>query len=233
MAVSLKPIVNSFKSRCSHSHCNLCSEYLRGAHSQPGQWRGELQQFHLCSIPQSSCVCKADELSIRRGQFKEDNSPRWIQWRSKKQKALLCTWMWCGALTYCLFASYDSICAGVVGEATSPFLLCFNHYYRDCSSVRNVECTLCSTKCRHHTIVNTLHTLYMSLIQNGLDPMEWQKKCIDCIRKTAWSRIESRTSCQPHLMHCGRECAEHLTWSQLGHFQPHESARPQGVSGFQ
>ena len=51
------------------SRCTLCREHLRGAHSHPGQWKCELQQFLLkyTEIPMSACVCKPCERSIRRG----------------------------------------------------------------------------------------------------------------------------------------------------------------------
>ena len=56
-------------SQCSQSHCALCNKRLRDAHSHPGQWKSELQQFLLSysAIPLSSCVCKANKRSLRRG----------------------------------------------------------------------------------------------------------------------------------------------------------------------
>ena len=63
--------------------CALCHEHLKDAHSHPGRWNSELQQFLLqyTTVPLSSCVCKADEVSIRRGLGGKQKGfiPRWVK----------------------------------------------------------------------------------------------------------------------------------------------------------
>ena len=46
LAVFQKGAVSSF---CCHSHCQLCNERLRDAHTHPLHWNSELQQF-ICAI---------------------------------------------------------------------------------------------------------------------------------------------------------------------------------------
>ena len=57
--------------KCSGERCSLCKGHLRRSHSHPEQWNGELQQFLLqytdIPDPLHDCICKADELSIRKG----------------------------------------------------------------------------------------------------------------------------------------------------------------------
>ena len=59
--------------KCSGERCSQCKRHLRRSHSHPEQWNGELQLFLLqytCTDipdPLHACVCKADELSIRKG----------------------------------------------------------------------------------------------------------------------------------------------------------------------
>ena len=85
------------------SRCSLCRERLRGAHSYPGQWKSELQQFLLkhTEIPLSYCVCKSCERNLRRGMSgKGDFIPRWIKHELKKQKQCCC--VTCLSVVVCL-----------------------------------------------------------------------------------------------------------------------------------
>ena len=79
----------------------LCKGHLRRSHSHPEQWNGKLQQFLLqyTNIPDPlhACVCKADELSIRKdlsGKCKSEFTLRWLK-REKNKIALLCIWVFC------------------------------------------------------------------------------------------------------------------------------------------
>ena len=156
------------------SHCALCKERLKDIHSHPGRWKVELQQFLLrySAVPLTACVCRADEISIKKGlagNFKGDFVPRWVKREIKKQK-LNCCVPGCCALAdrNCVFASLDTICAacGVTnrGEpataaaATDSFHVCKEHYhtvYRYCNPESVIECALCSTKRRHCTTSDT------------------------------------------------------------------------------
>ena len=149
--------------------CSLCRERLRGAHSHPGQWKSELQQFLMkyTKIPTASCVCKACERSVRRGfdgKCKGDFVPRWIKQNIKKQKQCCCV-PGCGITSErsCTFAPFDVICevANVsISEeellnAHSPFYLCSQHYYSTYSYYRNSsECALCGSKGKHRVGVD-------------------------------------------------------------------------------
>ena len=79
--------------KCSGEHCSLCKGHLRRSHSHPEQWNGELQQFLLqytdIPDPLHACVCKADELSIRKdlsGKCKGEFTPRWLKREKNKMK---------------------------------------------------------------------------------------------------------------------------------------------------
>ena len=51
--------------------CSLCRERLRDAHSHPGQWKSELQQFLLTysKISVGLCVSKPCKTSMRQGLY--------------------------------------------------------------------------------------------------------------------------------------------------------------------
>ena len=82
--------------KCCGECCSLCKGHLGRSHSHPEQWNGELQQFLLqytdIPDPLHACVCKADELSIRKGlsgKCKGDFTPRWLK-REKNKMKLCC-----------------------------------------------------------------------------------------------------------------------------------------------
>ena len=92
-----KSSIISGRRRCSGERCSLRKRHLRRLHSDPEQWNGELQQFLLqytdIPDPLHVCVCKADELSIRKGlsgKYKGEFTPRWLK-RGEQDEALLCT----------------------------------------------------------------------------------------------------------------------------------------------
>ena len=146
------------------SRCTLCRERLRGAHSHPGQWNRELQQFLLkhTEIRMSACVCKPCERSMRRGlggQFVGEFIPRWIKLEIKKQKQCCCV-PGCGKTSErtCAFAPFHMICEAAnvslseeeVTIPCSPFHMCSQHYYGTYSYCRSVsECALCGSKEKH------------------------------------------------------------------------------------
>ena len=145
------------------SRCSLCRERLRDAHSHPGQWKSEVQQFLLkyTEITVSSCVCKSCERSLRRGmsgKFKGEFIPRWIKHELKKEKQCCCV-PGCGNMSErsCVFA-FDMICEAAnvsvsedeAANASGPFHLCSQHYYATYSHCRSVsECALCGSKSQH------------------------------------------------------------------------------------
>ena len=55
--------------KSTQSRCALCYERMKDVHSHPGQWKSDLQQFLLqyTTIPLTSCVCRADPDSIKKG----------------------------------------------------------------------------------------------------------------------------------------------------------------------
>ena len=145
--------------------CALCHEHLKDAHSHPGQWNSELQQFLLqyTTVPLSSCVCKADEVSIRRGLGGKQKGfiPRWVKREMQKQKQSCCVPGCCViAERTCVFASFDTICAAsnassdepATGRVTDSLPLCTQHYhtvYKYCNPENVPECALCGSKRRH------------------------------------------------------------------------------------
>ena len=145
--------------------CALCHERLKDAHSHPGQWNSELQQFLLqyTTVPLSSCVCKADEVSIRRGLGGKQKGfiPRWVKREMQKQKQSCCVPGCCViAERTCVFASFDTICAAsnassdepATGRVTDSLPLCIQHYhtvYKYCNPENVPECALCGSKRRH------------------------------------------------------------------------------------
>ena len=144
--------------------CSLCKERLRDAHSHPGQWKSELQQFLLTysKVSVGSCVCKPCERSMRReldGKFKGEFIPRWIKHGLKKQDQCCCV-PGCGKTSErsCVFASFDIICEAAnvnvneaqVTKVASPFPLCSQHYYVTYNYCRSEpECVLCGSKSKH------------------------------------------------------------------------------------
>ena len=101
-------------------------------------------------MPLSSCVCRADQVSIKKGlglagKPKDEFIPRWIKRELQKQKPNCCV-PGCGMVAdhTCAFASYHTICAaaGVSIDAsttvtiTNSSPLCAQHYhnvYKHCS----------------------------------------------------------------------------------------------------
>ena len=76
------------KSTCdgTESRCALCHEHLKGVHTHPELWASDLQQFLLryTAITLGSCVCQADQVSIKKGmgltgKHKDEFIPRWIK----------------------------------------------------------------------------------------------------------------------------------------------------------
>lgn len=150
----------------TQSRCALCHERLRSAHTHPGQWKSDVQQFLLqySNIPLSSCVCKADEVSVRKGltgKFQGDFIPRWVKREMHNQKPSCCV-PGCRvtAERTCGFASFDTICAAssvsiddqATATASSPFPLCTQHYhtvYKYCNPENVTECALCGSKRKH------------------------------------------------------------------------------------
>ena len=69
---------------CSNEEncCTLYLEHLSARHTHPVKWKAEMQQFlkRYRSISLDSCVCRADELSIRKGLSisNEEFIPRWV-----------------------------------------------------------------------------------------------------------------------------------------------------------
>ena len=164
------------KSVCSgtQSRC-LCQERLKGRHSHPEQWGGELQQFLLqyTTVPLNSCVCRADQVSIKKGlglagKHRDELIPRWIKRELQKQKPSCCV-PGCDTVSdhTCMFASFNTICTAasvnVDGSrsttvATSKtFPLCAQHYhtvYKHCNPESVYECALCGSKRRHRASSN-------------------------------------------------------------------------------
>ena len=64
--------------------CSLCKEHLRDAHSHPGQWKSELQQFLLTYSKRSVSSCLLDV------KFKGEFIPRWIKCGLKIQNQCCC-----------------------------------------------------------------------------------------------------------------------------------------------
>ena len=54
---------------CGSVRCALCASHFGPRHTHPFQWKAEVQEFfrRYNDIPLHSCVCKADEVSLRRG----------------------------------------------------------------------------------------------------------------------------------------------------------------------
>ena len=160
---------------CCQSRCQLCNDRLRDTHTHPLHWNNELQQFLLrySAIPLTSCVCKADKRSIRRGfcgKFKGEFILRWVKHGIKKQKPPCCV-PGCSVMSEhsCGFASYDVICAAVsvsVDKASaSAYPLCAQHYYTVFDFCLNdIEFALCGCKRSHHAILVTAsHCLSQNL----------------------------------------------------------------------
>ena len=75
----------------TQSLCALCHECLKDVHSYPGQWQSDLQQFLLqyTTIPLSSCVCRANQVSLVKGlslsrKLRDQFIPRWVKQELQK-----------------------------------------------------------------------------------------------------------------------------------------------------
>ena len=161
-ASCLKSKVSACKS--TQSRCGLCHERLK-VDSHPVQWESDLQEILLqyVTIPSSSCVCRADQVSIKKGlglagKPKDEFAPRWVKRKMQKHKPDCCI-PGCGMVAdrTCVFTSLNAICAaGGVGigkstgvATTSSFPLCTQHYhtvYKHCNPERVLECALCGCK---------------------------------------------------------------------------------------
>ena len=160
-------------SGCLRERCSLCLERLRGSHSHPASWNEDMREVLVRFSNEGDisklCVCKADELSIRRGvRGSSEFTPRWLKHEQKK-KQLLCIVPGCGSHSErsCGFTTYENICiaCGVCDEnqevscdQRSSFLLCGQHYravHRYCNPEEDVQCDLCGTKRRHRANVNS------------------------------------------------------------------------------
>ena len=102
--------------KCSGERCSLCKGHLRRPHSHPEQWNGELQQFLLqyTDIPEPlhACVCKADELSIRKdlsGKCKGEFTPRWFKREKNKMKPCCVPGCSVGYERTCGFTSFETV----------------------------------------------------------------------------------------------------------------------------
>ncbi len=135
--------------------------------------KGELQPFFLqytdISDPIHACVCKADELSIRKGlcgKYKGEFTPRWIKREQKKKKACCVPGCVVQYERTCGFASFETVCVacGVTVPTTSgsgevtPVLLCGQHHravHRYCNPSKDVECAICGIKRKHRASTDT------------------------------------------------------------------------------
>ena len=157
----------------TESRCALCHERLKGRHTHPELWACDLQQFLLryTAIPLGSCVCRADQVSIKKGlglagKHKDEFIPRWIKRELQQQKSSCCV-PGCGMVAECtcVFASFDTICAAISVNTdesatvadTNSFPLCVQHYhivYKHCNRESVVECALCGSKRKHRASSN-------------------------------------------------------------------------------
>ena len=140
---------SNHESTCNgtESRCALCHEHLKGRHTHPELWACDLQQFLLryTAIPLGSCVCRADQVSIKKGlglagKHKDEFIPRWIKRELQKQKSSCCV-PGCGMVAECtcVFASFDTICAATsVNTDESSTVADTNSFH----SVSNIT-TLC------------------------------------------------------------------------------------------
>ena len=157
----------SFLCSSEENRCTLCLEHLSARHTHPVKWKADMQQFlkRYSSISLDSCVCRADELSIRKGLSisNEEYIPRWVKRDMKKLKTICCV---CGCKDLAKrksALSYSEICAAcnvnpadaVVAAASSTsreFYLCDRHYsavQRYCGQESTIECALCGGKPKH------------------------------------------------------------------------------------
>ena len=142
----------------------LCANSLLGVHSHPGQWKSELQQFLLkySEIPGSSCVCKACDLTIRRGLHGKYKGE--FELNKTSQRKQCCCVPGCGKTSECsctdfdtiiLCAVFDTVCEAAnvsvsEEEVSSPLHLWSEHYNATYSYCRCVsECALCGSKSKH------------------------------------------------------------------------------------
>ena len=132
-----------FRPGCDRSRCSLCQDVLKPSHTHPKQWNPDVLELlkQFCpGIPPSACVCKADEMSLRRkvnGMVKGEFIPRWVK-RERTKTVPQCCVPGCSAVSEraCSFASFDTICAAVdvacgsTGESgPSSYTLCSQHFH--------------------------------------------------------------------------------------------------------
>ena len=101
---------------CLQERCSLCQEHLRGSHSHPASWNEDMREVLLRYTHEEDvsklCVCKADELSIRKGvRNRSEFTPRWLKHKQKKRK-VLCIIPGCSSVSErtCGFTTYETIC---------------------------------------------------------------------------------------------------------------------------
>ena len=152
-----------------NERCSLCKERMRGTHSHPNSWNTEMQELltscHGFEDASKLCVCKADELSIRRivKNKREGNCvvPRWIKREQKKKSVCVVPGCSSASERSCGFASFAEICSVCNCEASedvsSDVLLRGQHYrvvHRHYHPDDDVVCALCGARRKHRASVN-------------------------------------------------------------------------------
>ena len=141
---------------CGSVCCALCASYFGPRHTHPFQWKAEVQEFfrRYSDIPLHSCVCKADEVSLRRGyqgKFKGDFVPRWKKREQKKHKVVCCLPSVRDIYTACGVSSVS--CSDDSSSEDSSVSLCEQHYqcvYKYLAS-DSLECALRGSLPKHST----------------------------------------------------------------------------------
>ena len=89
---------------CARSRCSLCQDVLKPSHTHPKQWNPEVLELlkqYCPGIPPSACICKADEMSLRRkvnGMVKGEFLPRWVK-RERTKTVPQCCVPGCSAVS--------------------------------------------------------------------------------------------------------------------------------------
>ena len=158
--------------KCSGERCSLCKGHLRGPHSHPEQWSGELQQFlfQYTDIPDPlrACVCKADELSIRKGlkgKCKGEFTPRWLKREQNKKKPCCVPGCSVGYERTCSFTSFETVCiacdVSVPTVVPAGILLCGQHHravHRYCFPEKEIECAMCGVRRKTDGLLKDLNS---------------------------------------------------------------------------